>query len=1086
MLLTAVLTACVTPYVNAETPAYSGTVYTYKGHTSNTTELAFSILEYASGDTTATIQGQNGNWSDISNAIATTSGTRNTLKFVEGYAKTITYTFNPISVGGFIVDASGYSITTGSTGGPRNIKIGNSNNTVAYTTINYDFSLNNNARSDATISLEGTQTWAIADSATFTLNAGSSASIVLGGTTQQNGGTVNFSGDSVTGSGNYTINSGKLQNATFTSGSQLGISSSTATFESVTLQSGATLDLSQHTLSEDTAAVSDGLTLNDGVKINMENITEGTTVKLFNQSIGQNVSFIINGQTLSATRSNISESNGSYTFTSMTSSLFDMVWAGGNGTWNTSNTNWNSATYGEGIAFENGDGVSFNSTANVDVAEAVTVESMTVSGAETSLSMTRSNGGYIAGDVTITDGAKLIIGTQTDQTGFIRGSINVTNGTLQFNTKDVTGYNGGANSTQNITIAADSKLILNHSNNETFAGSLILNGTMEGIANSTTRWDLFGGTASLTVQDGHTAALKDVELRVRNNNAVIAVTVGNNASLTVGKISREGTAKLSKNGSGALIVSGEAKNSLLSLKGGSITMNGGGSIDQLGIDADNTTFTFGANNGAETVYTVGEIKTNLDGSSGNRYGSSVIIDENVQVNATTIANSWGLKSLTVNGLLNVSEAINFLSGGNSGETNYINGSGKVTTSAFNAGNAGTLYTLNVDEFAVSTTSNLAKNTTILRGDVDLAAVTLSAKLQVDGGTVNIASTNNSGNRNGTLTVKGGVVNLLGTNSAVHNIGTVDTSVGNNSTGELNIKAGAIVTVNTLWGCSTSAVKLEEDAQLNLGAVNIKGTNNSTSLQASDDAAYSTSNTNFTINNADVTVNSTEAVTVNNELKASTVTNAGTGELTLTNGYNNLKSIHAQSGNINIQWLDTRFQGELNSLTIGANQTIGIHTNAGSITSTENEGTLKIANQGTATFNSGAKLYGNLQLGDYATVTLENVLIMGSTLSLGTDMTLNGALYTAITNLEGADTVTLFSGVDALTLSDTGTTYNSDSLELGNIQLSNYFSNITNSEIYLAYDAETNVVYAGMNVPEPTTATLSLLALTALAARRRRQ
>ena len=148
LLLTAVLAVVgITSNVWADTPVYSGTVYTFVGNTSGT-DLAFSILQYDNNGETATIQGASNNWGAVSSAIATPPADtdRNTLKLGEGYAKGLTYTFNPIAVAGFIVDASGYSITTGSTSNNRNIEIGNTTATKAYTTINnnntYNYSSN--------------------------------------------------------------------------------------------------------------------------------------------------------------------------------------------------------------------------------------------------------------------------------------------------------------------------------------------------------------------------------------------------------------------------------------------------------------------------------------------------------------------------------------------------------------------------------------------------------------------------------------------------------------------------------------------------------------------------------------------------------------------------------------------------------------------------------------------------------------------------------------------------------------------------------------------------------------------------------
>lgn len=144
-----------------------------------------------------------------------------------------------------------------------------------------------------------------------------------------------------------------------------------------------------------------------------------------------------------------------------------------------------------------------------------------------------------------------------------------------------------------------------------------------------------------------------------------------------------------------------------------------------------------------------------------------------------------------------------------------------------------------------------------------------------------------------------------------------------------------------------------------------------------------------------------------------------------------------------------------------------------------------------TVGTGVTLDAALNLSEGATVTMAGALSLGdNALSMGS-LTLSGDLMNAILGMTEGTTVNLFTNVTALTLNGAL----SDSLtEASNQDLSSFLTGVDTGKYYLGY--ENNTVYAGLvtpdapvidpTVPEPTTATLSLLALAALAARRRRR
>ena len=416
-----------------------------------------------------------------------------------------------------------------------------------------------------------------------------------------------------------------------------------------------------------------------------------------------------------------------------------------------------------------------------------------------------------------------------------------------------------------------------------------------------------------------------------------------------------------------------------------------------------------------------------------------------------------------------------------------------------------------NEVSVSGTGNVVDAALRLRGGITTFNVkkteSVTGELTING---NIFKANN-----GTFAKKGDGKLIIGSassemhtvnvysgtmqlNGGTHSFGTLDMScTGNVGVGTVTLKKSeevgkqVVLTASTLWLRSAATLNIEEGASLKLGnngIVNIKGTvgnTSSVSTTETDGKSYAVEggdSTLFTISNAEVSVDTTSGnKKISNILSNSKLINAGSNKLTATNGNSNFSAIDATKGNIDLTWFNQQgLQNTLQELTIGAGKIVGIYKgNAPATPATDNEASITVAS---LTAGTGATLNANLELSSGATVTLANALTMGSTLTLNEGMTLSGALVSTIKGMSDDGTVDLFTGVDTLYLGNSTTASGALDATSG-VNLDTYFAFEGASKYYLGYSGGN--VFAGV-IPEPTTATLSLLALAGLAARRRRK
>lgn len=150
-----------------------------------------------------------------------------------------------------------------------------------------------------------------------------------------------------------------------------------------------------------------------------------------------------------------------------------------------------------------------------------------------------------------------------------------------------------------------------------------------------------------------------------------------------------------------------------------------------------------------------------------------------------------------------------------------------------------------------------------------------------------------------------------------------------------------------------------------------------------------------------------------------------------------------------------------------------------------------------TLTGGARLEAGLDLTRADSLTLNadtdttvTVVTIAGSLKLSGERTLSlaGNVLTQLSSLAYGDTLELFTGITSLVLGEhTYTLGGTDLSTEEQVLLGHYFTGVDGGSYALGYTASTGTLYVqNLTVPEPTTATLSLLALSALAARRRRR
>ena len=391
---------------------------------------------------------------------------------------------------------------------------------------------------------------------------------------------------------------------------------------------------------------------------------------------------------------------------------------------------------------------------------------------------------------------------------------------------------------------------------------------------------------------------------------------------------------------------------------------------------------------------------------------------------------------------------------------------------------------------VSSNVNMQANTTFhvnAGRDGEIAGLLSGQKLTKAGGGKLVLS---GGVDISYLEAKVGVVELRGSDNT---IGMIDASMGNTAQGTVLVDEDSALKVNgQLWCRPSSVFKLESGARLDIAEDKVvvinKGDSEATLTETQSDkgSEYAIDNARYELTHGHLTYVGNADKSLSNKLTRSSVENAGGGVLTVSNAGNTLSGLHATGGNIVVQ---NAANLNLDELVISADRAIvAANVMVGQLVQ----------------LGSGATLTGNLLLESGATVELGGTVTLEGMLNLQTGLTLSGAVLETITGLEEGESCTLFAGVAGLNLQQTVTLYNMRSLaeqteealsystlmDGQQVSAADYFSNLSgNAGLVLSYNREDGsvmITQTTASIPEPATATLSLLALAGLCARRRRK
>ena len=339
-----------------------------------------------------------------------------------------------------------------------------------------------------------------------------------------------------------------------------------------------------------------------------------------------------------------------------------------------------------------------------------------------------------------------------------------------------------------------------------------------------------------------------------------------------------------------------------------------------------------------------------------------------------------------------------------------------------------------------------------------------------------------------LSVHAGELAIAYTGTDGNTLYLLDGSMGGNAGGTLRLAQDAKLTVaNQIWGRKDSSIVLESGSELTSTQDSVVISNRRAGAEATlrtntqtNDSEYAVNKGEWELTNAHIIAKSASASDLLNKLVNTSVENAGSGKLTVSNAANSITDVYASAGDMAIMQQAAGLN--LEELVVAADKTVSAYTGANANAAEEADVTVR----GHAEFGKGAVLNANLTLASGSSLSVaEGGLAMGSTLSLQKGITLDDTTLNRVYSLNTGESLALFTGVDGLKLGETS--YASISADDG-ILASPYFTNLNSDQYRLTYTGTDNGTLAILSaaVPEPTSSMLGLMGLVAFTFRRRRK
>lgn len=317
---------------------------------------------------------------------------------------------------------------------------------------------------------------------------------------------------------------------------------------------------------------------------------------------------------------------------------------------------------------------------------------------------------------------------------------------------------------------------------------------------------------------------------------------------------------------------------------------------------------------------------------------------------------------------------------------------------------------------------------------------------------------------------------------------------------VNIRSGHTLAANGDVVLNANGMTVEDGATLKMGSrLDISAQESGGSAKvAGNSTAYTTGAGDYTISQATVTAHTAAAgMTLANSLQDVTIVNDGSGTLLETNAANagTDATLSAEARTASISFMNKGTAGmQLEDVIIGAGQAVGVYRAMQAVEEQETSLAIsgKLVGYTQSSLNADVTLMSGSMLNVYGTGNTG--ITLGSSLTLEKGLALS-AMDTAAVNRLGGSPYRLFSGVDSLTLDGTDYVGTTGEITLEDaVDAHDYFANLDEGRYFILYSGAAaggeNVgqVYLvkTAGVPEPASATLSLLALAALAARRRRK